>query len=128
MNYIDFLKSKQISCDSSGFDCSEFNPMLFDWQKDVTRWGLKKGKVAYFEECGLGKTIQQLEFAEQVHIHTDLPVLILAPLAVARQTTDCEGRKFGYAEILSVNGNVKTINRRKHENIKNHYPSAVRYF
>ena len=97
MNYIDFLKSKQISCDSSGFDCSEFNSMLFDWQKDVTRWGLKKGKVAYFEECGLGKTIQQLEFAEQVHIHTDLPVLILAPLAVARQTADCEGRKFGYS-------------------------------
>lgn len=97
MNYIDFLQSKQIKSYSSGFDCSDFNPMLFEWQKKISRWGLRKGKCAYFEECGLGKTAQQLEFADKVHKETNMPVLILAPLAVAKQTADSEASKFGYS-------------------------------
>ena len=71
MNYTDFLKSKQIKNRASGFECSNFNPLLFDWQKQITHWGLRKGKCAYFEECGLGKTAQQLEFADKVNLKTN---------------------------------------------------------
>ena len=66
------------------------NPALFDWQADVVRWALRRGRAALFEECGLGKTIQQLAWAH----HVPGPVLILAPLAVAEQTV-AEGARFG---------------------------------
>ena len=44
MEYIDFLKSKEIITKASGFDIetNELNPNEFEWQKDVTRWALKK--------------------------------------------------------------------------------------
>lgn len=97
MQYIDFLKTKQTLAVNAGFDIdkSKLNPQLFDYQKDIVRWALKKGKAALFEDCGLGKTIQQLEFAYQVFKKTHKPVLIIAPLAVAKQTQR-EGLKFGY--------------------------------
>ena len=47
---------------------------------------LKAGRFAMFEDCGLGKTIQQLEWADKVRKHTENPVLILAPLGVIGQT------------------------------------------
>lgn len=97
MTYDEFLKSKIIAAPESGFDYSQsnMNCNLFDWQKDIVRWALKKGKAAMFEDCGLGKTIQQLEFSRRVCEHTECPVLIVAPLAVADQTRR-EGAKFGY--------------------------------
>lgn len=84
MEYIDFLKTKQMLAVNSGFEIekTKLNPLMFEWQKDIVKWALKKGKAALFEDCGMGKTIQQLEFAKQVNIKTDMPVLILAPLAV----------------------------------------------
>lgn len=99
-NYIDFLKNKQITAQSSGFDVdvNNLNSGLFDWQRDVVRWALKKGRCALFEDCGLGKTIQQLVWCEQVCNHTKMPILIIAPLAVTMQTK-AEGDKFG----ISVN-------------------------
>ena len=83
-----FLESKIVKADSSGFEVAinDLNPMLFDWQKVVTRWALHKGKAALFEGCGLGKTFQQLEWARKICENTDGNVLILAPLAVAKQT------------------------------------------
>jgi hypothetical protein len=96
MDYKDFIKSKQIMAGSSGFtvDKSELNPKAFEWQRDVVAWALKKGKCAVFEDCGLGKSVQQLMFASQVVKHTGRPVLIFAPLAVVQQTVR-EGQKFG---------------------------------
>lgn len=95
MTYREFLERKAMTIQNSGFtaDRSLINDKLFEWQKDVVVWALKKGKCALFEDCGLGKTAQQLEWARQVHIHTGENVLILAPLAVARQTQR-EGEKF----------------------------------
>jgi DNA modification methylase len=72
---------------------------LFDWQKVVVRWALGKGKAALFEGCGLGKTLQQLAWADEVSRHTKGDVLILAPLAVAEQTKR-EGEKFGIPVTL----------------------------
>lgn len=96
MNYHDFLASKRIEAQSAGFhvDRDALNPVLFDWQKDIVVWALARGRAALFEDCGLGKTPQQLEWAKHVHMHTGRNVLILAPLAVSQQTVR-EGRKFG---------------------------------
>ena len=97
MNYSDFLKSKRFVLESSGFDIdkSELNPMLYNFQKDIVRWALKKGKACIFADCGLGKTPMQLSWAYQVHKNTGGMILILAPLAVADQTRR-EAEKFGY--------------------------------
>lgn len=98
MTYEEFLKSKQIAVPQSGFEKprENMNDMLFEWQKDIVYWALKKGRAALFEDCGLGKTIQQLEWAQSVSDYTEKPVLIVAPLAVAEQTKR-EGEKFGYS-------------------------------
>ncbi|NDA67444.1 MAG: helicase [Verrucomicrobia bacterium] len=71
-----------------------FTAPLFDWQKPVVEWAIRKGRCALFEDCGLGKTVQQLEWAQQVVTHAGGMVLILCPLAVAAQTVR-EGLQFG---------------------------------
>src|SRR3954463_14190442 len=81
--YNKFLHDKRISVKPAGFDpVREINHKLFDFQKDTTKWGLRKGKSAFFQDCGLGKTAQQLEWASHVAEKTSLPVIVFAPLAV----------------------------------------------
>ena len=96
MDYQDFLDEKLKIYESCGFEASNFNPLLYDFQKDIVRWALAKGRSAIFADCGLGKTFMQLEWAHKVHEHTGGNVLILAPLAVAPQTK-AEGELFGYS-------------------------------
>lgn len=97
MNYEDFLKQKDYVLESSGFDIdkSKLNPRMFDFEKDIVRWALKKGRACIFAGCGLGKTLCQLEWAYRIHLHTGGNVLIVAPLTVADQTRR-EAEKFGY--------------------------------
>lgn len=92
-DYIQFLESKKKNIESSGFDVPNLNPSLFDFQHHITKTALKKGRYAIFADCGLGKTLMQLEWAHRVVEHTNKPVLILAPLAVSGQTIH-EGLKF----------------------------------
>ncbi len=84
--YEEFLKSKMIQVKPTGFECDDRNPNLFDWQNDVVRWALRKGKCAIFSDCGSGKSRMQLWWAQKVHEHENRPILILAPLAVTQQT------------------------------------------
>lgn len=93
MNYKEFLESKRIVIKPSGFTCENINPKLFDFQRDIVKWALKKGKAAVFCGTGLGKTPIQLSWAKCVYEYTGKDVLILAPLAVAKQTQR-EGLKF----------------------------------
>lgn len=97
-SYAWFLSTKRVTAPSVGFsvDPSDINPMLFEFQRDVVIWALKKGRAALFQDCGLGKTPQQLEWARHVCDHNDGNVLIFAPLAVSQQTRR-EGEKFGIA-------------------------------
>lgn len=97
MKYNDFINNKTSIIQTSGFDIdrNELNNNLFEYQKDIVRWSLKKGKSAIFADCGLGKTIMQLEFAQQIISRLGGKVLILAPLAVTGQTK-LEGQEFGY--------------------------------
>lgn len=103
--YSDFLATKRVNVESVGFDVpiSDLNPMLFDWQKSIVRWALNRGRAALFEDCGLGKTPQQLEWARCVVAYTGGNVLVLAPLAVASQTQR-EGAKFGVSVTLCKTG------------------------
>lgn len=89
-DYRKFLESKRVQTIASGFDVdeSQLNENLFPFQRDTVKIALKKGRFALFFDCGLGKTIMQLEWANQVYKYTNKPVLILAPLAVVEQTID----------------------------------------
>lgn len=95
-DYDIFLEKKQKTHIKSGFDVSPelLNDGLFEFQKFIVKRALHCGKYAIFADCGLGKTFMQLEWARHVVLHTDLPVLLLAPLAVSGQTIS-EGDKFG---------------------------------
>lgn len=104
-DYLDFLETKKKSRIESGFDVNveDMNPALFDFQRYCVNRALKVGRFALFEDCGLGKTLQQLEWAKHVSDHTNKPVLILAPLGVVSQTIQ-EGIKFGYNVVeISIN-------------------------
>jgi len=72
MDYNEFIAKKHIEYAETGIEIGvdDMNAMLFDWQKQVIRWALRKGKSAIFADCGLGKTAMQLEWAHQVHINT----------------------------------------------------------
>lgn len=96
-DYNAFLETKKQTRIESGFavEESELNPLLFPFQKYCIKRALAAGKFAMFEDCGLGKTVQQLEWANKVVAKINKPVLILAPLAVVSQTVK-EGEKFGY--------------------------------
>jgi superfamily II DNA or RNA helicase len=94
MEYDEFIKGKVKKDMTYGFDIddSDIHPLLFDFQREVVKWTVKKGRCAIFQDCGLGKTIQQLEWARHIHQKTNGKILILTPLAVAQQTVR-EGKK-----------------------------------
>jgi len=64
--------------------------MLFDFQEAIIDWAVGRERCAIFADCGLGKTIMQLEWLRRIGGRG----LVVAPLAVAQQTR-YEGRKFG---------------------------------
>ena len=86
MKYLEFLETKKRRVNEKGFDVTLLHPKLFNFQSYCVKKALKKGCFALFEDCGLGKTFQQLEWASQVSKYTNKPVIILAPLAVVGQT------------------------------------------
>jgi hypothetical protein len=99
MSYEEFLASKRLVVQPSGFEPGDLGcPQLFDFQRDVVRWALRIGKAAIWEDCGLGKSVQALVWASHVAKHTSGQVIILTPLAVARQFVS-EGEKFGIPVI-----------------------------
>jgi len=83
-SYQEFLLSKRYMVSDSGVTVSpdDIHPHLFGFQRDLTRWALRKGRAAIFADTGLGKTFMQIEFARL----TGQRALIVAPLSVARQT------------------------------------------
>lgn len=125
MKYQEFLKTKEYHYENTGFDIdiSELNSNLFDFQKQIVEWALKKGRCALFLDTGLGKTICQLEFANQVCQKENGKALILAPLAVSRQTKS-EGEKFGIeVNICRTQSDVKDgINITNYEMLKHFNP------
>lgn len=85
-NYQKFLESKAIFHPDAGIDFpkEKISRKLFQFQRDIVAWALRKGRAAIFADCGLGKTIMQLEWGRRIGGNG----LILAPLAVSGQTVD----------------------------------------
>lgn len=105
-----FLNGKSIKFESNGITRDfSINPMLFDFQSDIVKWALRKGRAAVFADTGLGKTFIQVEWSRIVlQNNPGASALIIAPLNVAKQTIG-EANKLGvvvkYAKHQSeVNG------------------------
>lgn len=118
LTYEQFLDKKRIKIAPSGFEINEsdLNKSMFPFQKYIVKKALHKGKYSLFEDCGLGKTVQQLEWANQVCLHTGGKVLILAPLAVSGQTIQ-EGVKFGIKVSYYGDGDIQITNYEQLDNI-----------
>ncbi|HHV41337.1 MAG TPA: DEAD/DEAH box helicase [Clostridiaceae bacterium] len=120
--YSDFLESKSFTLKHRGISVadSEINPILYPFQRDIVRWSLRKGRSALFEDCGLGKTFQQLEWARLLGKRT----LIIAPLSVAKQTVK-EGRKIDIDVHYTRSGDDITdgINITNYEMVERFDPS-----
>lgn len=102
-SYEEFLAVKSQLGGMSGFEPLWLPDFLFDFQKSLVEWSIRKGRGAIFADCGLGKTIIQLVWAENVVRKTNRPVLILTPLAVSHQTV-AEAAKFGIEARRSLAG------------------------
>ena len=102
MDYTSFIESKRLAVKPVGIDIKDeqLNGNLFPFQRDIVKWALKRGKSAVFANTGLGKTLMQLEWANQIVENTDGRVLVIAPLAVSSQTVN-EGSKFGIDSVYA---------------------------
>lgn len=108
MRYEDFIESKRHSSDNYGIDPLFIPDSMFDFQKHVTTYAIKKGRCAVFLDTGLGKTIIEITIAKNYVQHTNKPVLIICPLAVAFQFIK-EAEKFSIDDIsYSKNGKYST--------------------
>lgn len=105
MGYVNFIGDKAQLATDDGFEPLWMPDFLYAFQQDLVAWALRRGRSALFEDCGLGKTPQQLVWAENVVRKTNKPVLILTPLAVASQTVR-EGQKFGIEVHRSQAGEI----------------------
>ena len=120
-DYERFIETKRIMIQDAGVevDPQSLNRQMFPFQRDITAWALRKGRAAIFCDCGLGKTIMQLEFAAKVPGR----VLILAPLSVAQQTVR-EGDKFGIRAVYSRQPIEEKITVTNYEMLDHFDPSA----
>lgn len=101
MNYADFITSKTRRQPATGLEPMPFTAPLFPFQGDLTAWALRQGRAALFEDTGLGKTPQQLEWAHQVRCATGRPVLGIAPLGVVAQTA-AQAKVFGIPDVRVI--------------------------
>lgn len=125
MDYQDFLKHKSFVHLNAGFQPGEnlIHKDLFDFEKDCVRWACRRGRSAIFADTGLGKTIMQLSWADQVVKQTSKPVLVLAPLCVAQQTVR-EGLKFNIDSVYirEPSTDFRMIHVTNYEMLKNFKP------
>jgi len=108
MTYEEFIESKRHRGEDHGIDPRWMPDTLFDYQKHVTEYAIRKGRCAVFLDTGLGKTIIQLTTAVNYQMHTRKPVLIITPLAVAFQFIK-EAQKFGIDSVsYSKDGRIES--------------------
>ena len=102
MDYQTFLQSKVKRFTGEGFACDMaiLPPAMFEWQRKIVGWACQKGRCAIWADTGLGKTIMQLAWADQVVRQTGQSVLILTPLAVSAQTVK-EAERFGLRATIA---------------------------
>lgn len=122
VDYSVFLNGKDTIRTNYGFKPLWIPDFLFDFQKVLVDWAIRIGRGALFEDCGLGKSPQQLVWAENVVRKTKGNVLILAPLAVSSQTVK-EGEKFGIQVRRTRQGEIhKGINITNYQRLSYYKP------
>jgi hypothetical protein len=95
MKYEEFLKKKSIVTPPSGIkDIPKLSGNLFDFQRDIVSWACRRGRSAIFAGTGLGKSFQELSWANALYEATGDRTIIFTPLAVAAQMKR-EANKFG---------------------------------
>lgn len=115
--YQAFLQARAQEGEGFGFRPVWMPDAAFDFQQSMIEWSLWKGRAALFEDCGMGKTLQELAWAENVVRHTNRRVIIFAPLAVVHQTAK-EAEKFGMEAYVSRNGSSRSgINIANYETV-----------
>ena len=112
--YSKFIQSRTSAGADHGFDPVWMPDSLFDFQRALVEWSVRKGRAALFADCGMGKTAMGLTWATNVAMHTNRPVMFLTPLAVGPQTIR-EAEKFGIDGVVhsrdgSVSGRVVVTN------------------
>ena len=105
MNYDDFIDGKSQLGGNYGFKPTFMPDFLFDFQKSLLDWSIQKGRSAIFADCGLGKTLMQLVWAQNIVEKTNGRVLILTPLSVGSQTL-AEAQRFGIDASRSRDGSI----------------------
>jgi len=106
MDYSTFIETKKHTGMNYGIEPIEIPDKMFDYQKHVTEYAIKKGRCAVFLDTGLGKTLIELSVADNYRKHTNKPVLIITPLAVAFQFVN-EAGKFGIDSVkYSKDGSI----------------------
>jgi hypothetical protein len=104
--YEQFIAAKAQVDSRDGFAPIWLPDCMFDFQAAMTEWALLQGRGALFEDCGLGKTLQELVWAENVVRHTNGNVLIKTPMAVSKQVAS-EAEKFGIEVHVCRDGKVR---------------------
>ena len=101
--YQEFIRSKVRSAKPKGFEvtASDLPPLLKPWQAECVRWALRQGRAALFEDTGLGKTFQQLAWADQVYRRDGRPVVVHTPVGIRAQTKR-EAEKFEITSLVAV--------------------------
>lgn len=106
-DYQQFIETKRQLGQACGFEPHWIPDFLFDFQKSLVEWAIRRGRAAIFADCGLGKTPMQLVWAENVVRETGGRVLVLTPLAVANQT-EREAAKFHIEARRSTHGEIES--------------------
>ncbi len=122
MDYASFLATKERRVQDLGREVTlgQLHPSLFPFQRQLVAWAARKGRTAIWAGTGLGKTAMQLEWARAL----DAPTLIVAPLAVTRQTVQ-EAQRLGI-ETAYVRDRTETgprIRITNYERIENFDPA-----
>ena len=106
MEYQEFIEHKAQLGGNYGFNPIVMPPYLFPFQAALVEWAVQKGRAAIFADCGMGKTLMEMVWAENVTRHTGKPVMILTPLAVANQFVQ-EATRFGIDAARSQRGEIE---------------------
>jgi hypothetical protein len=104
-DYSEFLDAKTHSESGCGFQPIEIPYCLHDTQRALANWSIWRGRAAIFADCGLGKSLIELVWANNINRYAGKPVLVACPLAVAGQMVR-EAEKFGIEAKRSFRGEI----------------------
>lgn len=106
VEYEEFLYNKTHIQGEYGFNPTFIPSKAFDFQRALIEWITRKGRGAVFADCGLGKSLIELAYAQNIVERENGNVLLLTPIAVGVQM-EAEATKFGIQAKRSRDGKIK---------------------